>query len=346
MSIEFVGWLNTYYVGIDQSSYEASKLPGIRNVKGGIHLFTWSPTYPAGLISGVFAMVHEDMKYSIDFDSKSETASLQKLDVLYDENFYPFESTKDWDLLTKFITVQDLQRIFATEGEFFYLDTSTYVNADLVSQDPEFLKPSRDDKLLNFAEFNLRRSWSPSATGPERSKQAIDKSFLFQRLVQSVWNDNPISALAELSISFLSYSILSHYGALEHWKNMLSLLLQSYELAETEPEFYASFLELFKLQLSSLSESDLETSAIFEKGVLLSCLDSLSERKVDGSFGSLVNEAIENLLKTISELLNSHEEQAGLMQKGDLYSAADYEAEVHETGDYVIDVSTEEDPIH
>ncbi|EPY52716.1 U5 snRNP-associated protein Aar2 [Schizosaccharomyces cryophilus OY26] len=339
MSIEFVRWPDSYYIGIDGCSYPSKSLTGAKNFPVGLHLITWTPSNGVGLVSGVFFFIWKPSAYTLTYDASSENALIEEVDCVYDDRFYNYTCAGNWDQLVKFIQQKHLQKIFQSEGPMFFMDTSTYANIDLNAAESELFQPSEKDTVLRLTKFDVRKSWSPSSLGPERSLQAIDKTFMFQRLVQSVWNNEHASALAEFSFAYLAYAFFSHYAALLHWKNFLEMLLQSYKLAETEPDYYSTFLGLFQSQFETLHDRDIETSALFEGDFMQSLLENLLERKSDNSLPLQVNNALDNLVNAVSEVVNIQEnpEDAAPYYADDANAAIDYDQEVHEIGHYVID---------
>ncbi|WBW74289.1 U5 snRNP-associated protein Aar2 [Schizosaccharomyces osmophilus] len=336
MSIEFVNWPDSYYIGIDGCFYPSNRLNGVKNFRVGLHLITWTPSNGVGLVSGAFFYISKPCAYTLTYDTLSENALLEEIDCVYDDKFYNYTCVDNWDYLVRFIQEKHLQRIFQSEISIFTMDTSTYANTDLKLNESQLFQPSEKDTILQFTKFDVRKSWSPTSVGSERSLQAIDKSFMYQRLVQFAWHGELDSALAEYSFAYLAYAFFSHYAALLHWKNFLEMLLQSYTLAETEPEYYSTFLGLFQVQIEKLHDRDIETSALFEKNFMQSLLENLLERKSDNSFSLQVNEALENLVNAVSNIVNIQEfpEDA---TTDDPNAAIDYDQEVHEFGQYVID---------
>lgn len=113
--------------------------------------------------------------------------------------------------------------------------------------------------------------------------------------------------LGELQLSFLSILTLNNYSCLLQWRRILTLILTSTSLVNTEPSLYISTLSLLRLQLSH--STDVE-GGLFdfddEGGTFLKTLLLRFSRGLDSLSGATKAEVLEELEELQEWLAETH----------------------------------------
>lgn len=76
----------------------------------------------------------------------------------------------------------------------------------------------------------------------EKTLVGMDKTFLFEYLLDVAYEDDPYLALGEYEYAFVSFLIGEELEGLEQWKKMTSMWCHCVRLVETQPSFFAAFL--------------------------------------------------------------------------------------------------------
>jgi A1 cistron-splicing factor AAR2 len=183
---------------------------------------------------------------------------------------YPFDHLETWRSLTGFVDDRCLARVIGFDDR-----GDAYVNAVMPSStdEKELARASErrtwgkrreedvemdrdpdktgeaDDDVLNFAEFDLKRSWREGATGEELSNESRDKTGLLLRVLQEQLEDgrlflfvSPASVLradepgggsddrqllAEVELAFVLFTFVHQFASLDCYKRFIPLLCRS-----------------------------------------------------------------------------------------------------------------------
>ncbi|EEB06506.1 U5 snRNP-associated protein Aar2 [Schizosaccharomyces japonicus yFS275] len=357
MSITLWNWPSYYFLGLDLNVYDSSQFSEIQGIEEGLHLITWARRDIAGLVSGAVVSFEDRTNLLLKFDERSESVELEFVDGIVATNgptqqgrakdsakarTIPFRPSTDWNRLSRFISLELLGRLFSKSskngpaGSAFLIDTSTYSNTDQASSAAEqlpIMQPGKDDFVLHI--------------GHERSIQAYDKSFLFQRLVHTSWNNDSTNALGEFSLAFLLYLELSHYGSYLQWHNLIRLILQSYQYAREEAEYFTTFLYLLRSQLEYMNDKHSTKELLPDEGIFAQLFEQLHEEQSEESFAPAVYTAIRALEESIRDNVSHPKStaQTSAAQSTPTFSemfdegneAELYEMEHHETVSSVIE---------
>ncbi|KAJ3024274.1 a1-alpha2 repression [Thoreauomyces humboldtii] len=86
---------------------------------------------------------------------------------------------------------------------------------------------------LNFTSVDLKRSFPSGASGADRTKYSMDKSYLLGQVLTTSGYQNYKDLLGELQLSFIVFLIGEVFDGYEQWKTIVHLLCQSSEALQT-----------------------------------------------------------------------------------------------------------------
>ncbi|KAJ3107756.1 a1-alpha2 repression [Phlyctochytrium planicorne] len=305
---------NNLEFGIDLNEWEIGpKFKGMKLIPPGLHFYFYSPKAGATSRIGVFKFFElkevvlkkwdvesEDFMDEENLDPeyvKSLKSALRELDSSL--GAYPLLPTaespeptyKKWIRLTRFITPKVLFRILPKSGKVTGSScTSRFTEVEAIEADSIF---------INFAAFDLRRSFPPGATPDLIMKYSIDKSYLLQELISGTFENDYRMLLGELQLSYILLLSGHIYDGLEQWKALLTLLSNSPEAIQTSnATLFNDLLDVIDGQLRECPE-DFFTDALLSESFLLPCITHLLYN-LQESGGSL---PIENNIAALKKTL-------------------------------------------
>lgn len=159
------------------------------------------------------------------------------------------ESEILWHRFTRFITNPLVSRIFSKvkRGNGIFevtpmLESHHSLLKDLKDHvgDPNVKESLQFTNILSLKDY----SKIPGIDSKQVTKCAMDRTAIFQYL-----NIKISDLLAELQISFLLLTFAQNFEGFEQWLDIVSLLLQSFELALTNTKEYEEILEVIQEHL-------------------------------------------------------------------------------------------------
>lgn len=187
------------------------RFSGIKFLPPGLHLITWIPPsnkdVSAGTIpirSGHIKLYNPRERVVLKYDPSTESIlSPAKENVISDDHLisldpmlapYPFGGWESWKKLSSEITQNVLDRIVGSEGRVDGLSTvdGQEEEKDLVEALRRMgtsSEPSKNEGLLRFTRFDIRRSWRAGAVGEEITKWSRDKSWLVAQIIEESGGD-------------------------------------------------------------------------------------------------------------------------------------------------------------
>ncbi|KAJ3161433.1 a1-alpha2 repression [Geranomyces michiganensis] len=150
---------------------------------------------------------------------------------------------------------------------------------------------------LEFTPIDIKRSFPTGASGAERTKYSIDKSYLLSHVLKTFFKDYK-ELLGELQLSFVLFLIGEVYDGYEQWKLLVHLLCQSDEaIDDLGATLFYEFLEILIKQLEAHPSDffmDALSSDNFVRANILLLTRSMSDRTKPAPKN--LHEALEALL--------------------------------------------------
>ena len=223
---------------------------------------------------------------------------------------YPFETLESWKALTALIDERCVARVIgfdergdalvdavmAASGDVDVAEgggRQTWGKARERSVEPTMAEDDEPEERLRFVEFDLRRSWPAGSVGADVSTHSRDKSWLLGHVITTQLQGTDTQLLAELSLAFVTFTLVHNHASLEAYQRMLSLLCRSpAALTERTPLFVQLLRDALPAQLASLAEgffddmSELETFYLAELAVLGAAI-KVARRRDGGKLDAL-----------------------------------------------------------
>ena len=169
--------------------------------------------------------------------------------------------SEEWQLLTRFLTPEYLERIIprhqslqsikpsasTSEGvQIWPISTLSSSNRNRNNSTSPTENNAEGDADLSLTQIELLNTFPPHTTGRERTQHVLDKSWYLSTQLSTG------SLLAEFSFSFLTATILGTSSTIQHWKDILSLTLRC-RSAVADQERYLYFVEILHLLKTQLA---------------------------------------------------------------------------------------------
>lgn len=188
----------------------------------------------------------------------------------------------------------------------------------VVEEEEEDDGVSNEPVLLEFAKFDVKRSWPEGAVGEALTRWSRDKSWQLSHVVREQLKDgasaasvvdtapnsqlshaDPKELLGELQLAFVLFSLLHNFSSLTVYKSIVSLICRSATLVQPPPvrppsaalpspllsdaslPLFASFLSVFLAQVQFLEGDFFATQLPSLERDLLDSLSALSQALSD-----------------------------------------------------------------
>ncbi|KAF8939813.1 a1-alpha2 repression [Dissophora ornata] len=116
---------------------------------------------------------------------------------------------------------------------------------------------SKSCTSVEFTSIDLRSSFRKGAVGEEVTRYSLDKSWLLNNLLVTIYKSDVNAFLGEFQSAFVTMLLSYHLGAFRQWKTMTILVCQSSE-AITSPNYtrlFSQFIQTLHHQLTSIPSS-------------------------------------------------------------------------------------------
>lgn len=172
----------------------------------GLHLFTWAPPAAGGALPLLSGYIHffeqreiKVLRYDPQIEDVPAPTEDEEVQVVSRDHLksidrelaaYPLYAGDRWRALTGYITAAVLDSVVGFGGR---VDGLMKVTGQADDEIPPRITAGKDGQLiigshvgereLGFVEFELKRSWAPGATGETVTRDAKDKTWLFNHVV-------------------------------------------------------------------------------------------------------------------------------------------------------------------
>ncbi|KAJ3166975.1 a1-alpha2 repression [Geranomyces variabilis] len=205
--------------------------------------------------------------------------------------------------VSRFSDVEDARGEFRSRGreQTEKPSVDTVASADATSVQQKSPESGQVEVLrLEFTPIDIKRSFPSGASGAERTKYSIDKSYLLRKVLKDHFKDYK-ELLGELQLSFVLFLIGEVYDGYEQWKVVVHLLCQSDEaIDDLGSTLFYEFLEILIKQLEAHPSDffmDALSSDNFVRANILLLTRSMSDRTHPAPRN--LHEALEALLSFV-----------------------------------------------
>lgn len=201
----------------------------------------------------VFEWSQEEELFKLKTDEAYEVEMIDKLlkypGLISYQRFMEQQPESEilWHRFTRFITSDVVLRIFAQVKR----GSGVFEVTPMLESHHSLLKDLKEDDLdpkvnLQFTKILSLKDYSklPGIDCKQVTKCALDRSAIFEYLTIRISD-----LLAELQISFLLLTFAQNFEGFEQWLDIVSLLLQSFELALKRKSEYKAVLEVVQEHL-------------------------------------------------------------------------------------------------
>ncbi|RKP27841.1 A1 cistron-splicing factor [Syncephalis pseudoplumigaleata] len=157
---------------------------------------------------------------------RREEAEEQEEDLLraYDPNLaaYPMrdKSYTVWQHLSDYITPSIARRVLPSGRHILDITQPDENNHDDVHA-------ANESTGHGFTSLDVRRSYREGATGAERTKSMLDKSWLLESMLERHYHGDYKELLGEMQLAFILLLLGQNYSGLEQWKRIMYLVCGS-----------------------------------------------------------------------------------------------------------------------
>lgn len=335
-------------VGVDHRAFvTGDKFLGVKMLTPGVHLVSTSPRDSYGgfaPVSGIFCWLEPGQVFIRKWDMSEEMLCTMEgeeearykqgvLDFDFDAGLAPYDlkGSKQWKILSTFISKEVLERILPVCGQISIMNEgvdmgvtgATPAERDLIAQinsssshecSEEASEQVKEGGICFYTSIPVEKGLS----GADLTAIHLDKSPLLENLLESKFSNDHNGILGELQFAFLSFVLCQSLQGLRQWKSLLSLMLGcEYAFQNNHAEFFLAFTKVLKAQLhfcflktrSDQSEeycSLVWTESIVEESFLKECLLSFLSRVFEAAeLGTGVDAKLYEECQVISQLVNS-----------------------------------------
>ena len=236
------------------------KFEGFHSIPTGIHLISYRISEGA-FVSLIMEPHHRpqvsvlswsqeeeifQLKNQVDFKSDQMDKLLEYSGLISYERFMDMQEGI-WRTLTRFIKTTSIQRIFSDLKVTDISSEALYEITPMTGSHHSLLQGLKDDekgkeKMINFTRIPSLKEFAK--TGINITQCAMDKSPIFKSL-----NRNISDLLAELQVAFILLIFCQNFEGFEQWIDIVSLLLNSFDLGRESFKDYRQLFEVMREHL-------------------------------------------------------------------------------------------------
>ncbi|KAI8063297.1 A1 cistron-splicing factor [Gongronella butleri] len=238
---------------------------------------------------------------------------------------YPLEPAsyyQRWQRLTRYITPGLVRRVLPNNGKVSHLPPGEPVHPEQQqTQQQQTLRTPTDENEdeavplqrrgrgqalekeegMEFTPFDLRQSFPTGASAAQITRWSMDKSWLAQDLLHSVYHDDHRLLLGEFQLAFVCLLMAQNFSGFQHWKQVVHLLCSCHELLEQKPTLFVDFIDVLEDQLEECP-IDFFRDILSENNFIASMLKNLHSA-LPGA-GTDLNRRFDQLTRFIEKRFN------------------------------------------
>ncbi|CCH46630.1 hypothetical protein BN7_6225 [Wickerhamomyces ciferrii] len=268
-----------WLVGIDLQFFNTNNiLKGIKLIPDGIHILHFAKDQ-SSIRQGFYINAKEGDIILVYWDSQEEkilvdeeigeiniNKELSKISEYY-SFMINYPNDEHWEALTKYINIGQVAFILPKGKKIDSVLTSSDENNLLLdtlykssksrnlSQDPiinSIIDQSNEE--IKYTMINLDQTIRPNGNSIEKTKDSLDKSWFFQKILNSGFNDNENLLLSEFQQCYLNMIIFANYSSSIQWLKFLKILFNVKESIQERLNFFENFLDVLTIQFEKFQE--------------------------------------------------------------------------------------------